>query len=436
MRQYRITAAALSAVFMGLGQLFNRQYVKGVLFMAFYATAIYYAIAQLGHALWGIYTLGETKQHFEVVGKVTKRVPGDNSIFLMIQGLITIFVVLLAAYLFIMNIRDAYRGGKLREEGKELNGFGKTIRFILDKKFPHLVITVPLVFVFFFSILPIIFSVMIAFTNYNNMHEPPGQLIDWQGFRAFKDLLGLSQWAHTFVGVFTWTMIWAVLSTFTTFFGGFAVALLVQQQKIRFKGLFRAIFMIPFAIPGFLSLLIMRNLFNAEFGPINQMLLKIGIKGPEWLSDPTWAKATIVLVNTWLGYPLSMLLIIGILTTIPRDLYEAAEADGASAFYKFRKITFPSVMFSLSPILIGQFMGNINNFNVIYLLSGGGPANSKYQFAGHTDILITWLYSLSITNRRYNFAAVISIFLFLIIAFFAVLSFRRTRSFKEEDMLR
>ncbi|MWC30839.1 sugar ABC transporter permease [Paenibacillus sp. MMS18-CY102] len=436
MRQHRTTAAVLSAVFMGLGQLYNRQYAKGISFIVVYAAAIYYAINNLGHALWGIATLGETKQHMEKVGRLTQRVPGDHSIFLMIEGLITIFVVLLVIYLFINNIRDAYSGGKLREEGKKLNTIRETFLFILDKKFPQLVITIPLVFVFFFTILPIIFSILIAFTNYNNTHEPPGNLVDWQGLRAFKDLLGLSQWAHTFIGVFTWTMVWAVLATFTTFFGGFAVALLVQQKGIRFKSVFRAIYMIPYAIPAFLSLLIMRNLFNAQFGPINTMLLKLGIVGPEWLSDPTWAKATIIMVNVWLGYPASMLLIIGILTTIPRDLYEAAEVDGASAYYKFRKITFPSVMFSLAPIFIGQFVGNINNFNVIYLLSSGGPTNSEYQFAGHTDILITWLYSLSITNGRYNFAAVVSIFLFIIIAVFANFSFRRTRSFREEDNLR
>ncbi|WP_217593210.1 carbohydrate ABC transporter permease [Cohnella sp. GbtcB17] len=436
MRQHRITAATLSAVFMGLGQIYNRQYVKGSAFAAFYAFAVYFTIANWHHAIWGITTLGETQQKLVLVGKIYKPVKGDHSIFLMIEGLIMLFIFALFAYLLVMNAIDAYRGGKLRDEGKKLNNIKQTLRYIPDKKFAHLIITIPLVFVFFFSVLPIIFSVMIAFTNYNNTHEPPGKLVDWQGFRAFKDLFSLSQWAHTFFGVFTWTMTWAVLSTFTTFFGGFAVALLVQQKGIRFKSFFRAIYMVPFAIPAFLSLLIMRNLFNAQFGPINSTLLKFGIVGPEWLSDPFWAKATIVIVNLWLGFPLSMLLIIGILTTIPRDLYEASEVDGASAFYKFRKITFPSVMFSLSPILIGQFAGNINNFNVIFLLSGGGPTNSEYQFAGHTDILITWLYSLSITNGRYNFAAVISIFLFIIIALFALFSFRRTRSFREDDLLR
>jgi len=227
-----------------------------------------------------------------------------------------------------------------------------------------------------------------------------------------------------------------VLATLTTFFGGFAVALLVQQPGIRFKAFWRTVYMLPFAIPAFVSLLVMRNFFNAQFGPLNQYLRWIGIEGPPWLSDPTWAKVTVLLVNLWIGFPVSMLLIMGILTTIPRELYEAAAVDGASAFQKFRVITFPTVMFALSPILIGQFAGNINNFNVIYLLTNGNPANSEYQFAGHTDLLITWLYKLSVNNGKYNFASVIGIVIFLVVASFSIWNFRRTRAFREEELFR
>jgi arabinogalactan oligomer/maltooligosaccharide transport system permease protein len=194
--------------------------------------------------------------------------------------------------------------------------------------------------------------------------------------------------------------------------------------------------MLPFAIPMFVSLLIMRNMFNSQFGPINQYLKFFGIDGAPWLSDPTWAKATILLVNMWLGFPVSMLLVIGILTTISRDLYEAAEVDGASAIQKFRKITFPSVMFALAPIVIGMFAGNINNFNVIYLMTNGNPVNSEYQFAGSTDILITWVYNLSINQGKYNFASVIGILIFIILASFSIYNFRRTKMFREEDLLR
>ncbi|GIQ62163.1 hypothetical protein PACILC2_07310 [Paenibacillus cisolokensis] len=285
--------------------------------------------------------------------------------------------------------------------------------------------------------LPILFSVLIAFTNYSSPNYlPPANLVDWIGFDSFKNMFSLSKWTGTFYGVLGWTIVWAVVSTATTFFGGFAVALLVQQKGIRLRAMWRTIFMLPFAIPAFLSLLIIRNMFNSQFGPINQYLGRLGITGPEWMSDPIWAKVTVVLANMWLGFPISMLLIIGILTTIPRDLYEAADVDGASPFQKFKAITLPSVMFALSPILIGQFAGNINNFNVIFLMTGGGPVNSDYQFAGSTDILITWLYNLSISNGKYNFASVVGIILFLIIASLSIHSFRRTRAFREDDLLR
>jgi arabinogalactan oligomer/maltooligosaccharide transport system permease protein len=437
MSRHRITAAILSVVCMGLGQIYNRQFLKGLLMMVAYAGGLYYAITKLGQALWGLTTLGEQKQHLELVGKINKMVPGDHSIYLLVQGLIVVFAIILFVVAYFANIRDAYLIGKFRESGVKPNSFKGTLSYINEKRFPHIILALPLLFVVFFTVLPLVFSILIAFTNYSSpKHLPPGNLIDWIGFSAFKDLFALSAWAKTFYGVFSWTVIWAILSTVTTFFGGFAVALLVQQKGVRFKGLWRTIYMLPFAIPAFVSLLIMRNMFNSQFGPINQYLKAFGIDGPPWLSDPTWARATILLANMWLGFPVSMLLIIGILTTISRDLYEAAEVDGASAIQKFGKITFPSVMFALAPIVIGMFAGNINNFNVIYLMTNGNPVNSEYQFAGSTDILITWVYNLSINNGKYNFAAVIGIIIFIILASFSIYNFRRTKMFKEEDLLR
>lgn len=437
MNRHRGIAAVLSAVIMGAGQIYNRQLGKGLVLFAMYAGGLYFAFMNLGHALWGLATLGERKQELKLVGKVYQRVAGDHSIFLLIEGLIIVFVVIVFIMLYIYNIRDAYRNGALREAGGQPHTFGQSLKHMFEKNFAQLILFPPLLFVFFFSVLPLIFNILIAFTNYSSPKNlPPANLVDWVGLSTFKDLFALSAWAKTFYGVFSWTVVWAILSTVTTFFGGFAVALLVQQPITRFKAMWRTLYMLPFAIPGFVSLLIMRNMFNAQFGPVNQYLRWLGLEGPNWLSDPVWAKVTILLVNLWLGFPVSMLLIIGILTTIPRDLYEAAEVDGASPFQKFRKITFPSVMFSLAPILIGQFAGNFNNFNVIYLMTNGRPANSDYQFAGETDILITWLYNLSINNGKYNFAAVVSIIIFAILATISLWNFRRTRSFREEDVYR
>ncbi|MFC4101355.1 carbohydrate ABC transporter permease [Paenibacillus xanthanilyticus] len=430
-------AALLSVVAAGLGQIYNRQFGKGLLLLALYAIGLYFAVTRLGHAIWGLITLGEQKQQLKLVGKVYQPVAGDHSIFLMVQGLIVLFVAMLLILLYAAAIRDAYRIGKLREQGIQPKPFVDTIRFINDKWFPYMIVSPPLLFVLFFTVLPIVFSILIAFTDYSSPnHLPPANLVNWVGLTNFLNLFQLSAWAKTFYGVFTWTMTWAVLSTVSTFFGGFAIALLVQQKFIRFKSFWRTLYMLPFAIPSFVSLLIMRNFFNTQFGPINQYLRWFGIEGPEWLADPFWAKVTVLIVNFWLGFPISMLLIMGILTTIPREQYEAAEVDGASPIQRFRMITFPGVMYSLAPILIGTFAGNVNNFGVIFLLTGGNPTNSEYQFAGETDLLITWLYKLSITNGKYNFASVISIMIFVIIAGLSIWNFRRTKAFKEEETYR
>lgn len=435
MKPNRKTASILSVVAMGLGQIYNRQYIKGILMLLLHGCGLYFVIFNLKDALWGIITLGEKAQHLELVGKVYKMVPGDHSIFLIVQALIVLFGLIVFICAYIANIKDAYKVGKSLEEGIKPHHFIESVRYVNQHRFPQLIISVPLLFVLFFTILPLVFSVMIAFTNYSSpKYLPPANLIDWIGFDAFKQLFTLNKWANTFYGVLKWNIIWAVVATVSTFFGGFGVALLVQSTRTRFKSLWRTIYILPFAIPSFVSYLIMRNMFNSQFGPINQYLKWIGIQGPSWLSDPTWAKVTVLLVNLWHGYPISMLLIIGILTTISKELYQAADVDGASAFQKFRMITFPSVMFSLSPILIGMFAGNVNSFSAIFLLTNGNPANSEYQFAGNTDILITWLYNLTMNQGNYNFASVIGIIIFIILATLSIWNVRRTRSFKEEEI--
>ncbi|MFE4710421.1 ABC transporter permease subunit [Paenibacillus sp. NPDC056722] len=436
MQRHRTRAAILSTIFMGLGQIYNRQFIKGLIFIAAEALAVYYFIQNLGRALWGIVTLGETPSHLEKVKGVSKMVQGDHSIFILIQSLITILVLIIFLAAWYMNIRDAYKIGAEREAGHQANSFKQTVRYIMDYKFAQTFLILPTVGILFFTIMPIIFMIMLAFTNYSAPgHMPPAKLVDWVGFETFRSLLVLKSWSHTFYGVLTWTIIWAVLSTVTTYFGGLLVALLVSQQGIRFKGIWRAILIVPYAVPQLISLLLMRNLFNGQFGPINQYLGYFGLGGLPWLTDPFWAKVTVILVNMWVGIPVSMLLIMGVLTTIPRDMYEAAEVDGASAYQKFRIVTLPMILFSTAPTLITQFAGNINNFNAIFLLTGGSPVNGDYQYAGSTDLLVTWLYKLTLDQNKYNMASAIGIIIFIIVASFSLYNYRRTKSFKEEDMI-
>ncbi len=432
MDRHRNNATILSILSMGLGQIYNKQYIKGLLFLLFEAFGIYYLIGNLGKALWGIFTLGDVPRTL-VKGKWME---GDHSIFIMVQSLITLVFLIIFIFVYVQNIRDARSVAAERESGKQANTFMQTIRYVLDYKFPVALLSIPTLGILFFTVLPIIFMVMIAFTNYSApKHIPPAMLVDWVGFDTFKNLLALKSWSRTFYGVLTWTIIWAILSTVTTYFGGMLVALLINQKGIRFKGVWRTILILPYAIPQLISLLVMRNMFNGEFGPINQYLEYFGLGRVPWMTHEIWAKATVILVNMWVGIPVSMLLIMGVLTTIPRDMYEAAEVDGASGYQKFKIVTLPMILFTTAPTLITQFAGNINNFNMIFLLTGGDPVKGDYQYAGATDLLVTWLYKLTLSQNKYNMASAVGIIIFVIIASFSIYNYRRTKSFKEEDMI-
>ncbi|AIQ14713.1 sugar ABC transporter permease [Paenibacillus durus] len=430
----RRTSAVLSILVMGAGQLNNRQYGKGIALMLLHFTGLYAVIAKLPHAVWALVTLGEKPTRLEKVGKLYQQVMGDHSIYLLVEGLIMIFLMFLLLAVYVQNIRDAYHCARLREEGVPLHTFRQTLHFLLDYRFPQIAIAIPVLGVVFFTVMPIVFMILLAFTDFTRSHMPPAQLINWHGLETFRDIFRLRVWSETFYGVTLWTLIWAVASTLTCFGAGFIIALAVQQKDIRFKKFWRTIFILPYAIPLFVSTLILRNVFNGQFGPVNDYLELMGFGRVPWLSDPEWAKLTLVLVNMLLGFPVIMLMIIGVLSTIPGDMYEAADIDGADGLQKLRLITFPTVMYTMMPILIMQFVANINNFNVIYLLTGGNPVNGNYQFAGHTDILITWLYKLSMEQGQYNFASVIGIFIFVLLSGFAIWSIRRTKSFKEERL--
>jgi arabinogalactan oligomer/maltooligosaccharide transport system permease protein len=229
-----------------------------------------------------------------------------------------------------------------------------------------------------------------------------------------------------------WTLIWATLATVTCFFFGILLALLINTKGLKFKGVWRTIFVITMAVPQFISLLVMRNLLNGA-GPINATLLSLGLidSAIPFLTDPIWAKITVIVVNMWIGIPATMLVSTGIIQNLPTDQIEAARIDGANKLQIFRNITFPQILFVMMPALIQQFIGNINNFNVIFLLTGGGPSNSDFYGAGSTDLLVTWLYNLTVNTMDYNLASVIGILIFILSAAFSLLAYTRTNSFKE-----
>lgn len=413
-------AMVLSILFAGLGQLYNRRYLKGIIFILFEAAFLITMLESINYGLWGLRTLGT--------------IPGtDHSIRLLVFGILSLIISVFAITLHVFNVIDARKQAKKIREGWKPPKFKEAVRDIYDKSFPYLMTFPGLLLMVFVVIFPLIFSVLLAFTNYNLYNSPPRNLVDWVGFSNFKELVTVPIWQDTFFSVFAWTIVWTVVATTLQIAVGLFLALIVNDPRIKFKKLIRTILILPWAVPAFVTILIFAAMFNDDFGAINRDIIipLFGGGGVPWLKDPLYSRIALIMIQTWLGFPFLFALFTGVLQSISRDWYEAADVDGGSRFQKFRHITFPHVMFATAPLLIMQYAQNFNNFNVIYLFNEGGPP-VRGQTAGGTDILISWIYKLTFDTNNYSMAAVISIIMGLFVSVFAFYQFRRTRSFKEE----
>lgn len=413
-------AMILSIVFAGFGQLYNRRYLKGTIFIIMELAFLVAFLESINYGLWGLRTLGT--------------IPGtDHSIRLLVLGVLSLIVTVIVITLYVFNVIDAKKQAeKLRDGWKPLK-LRATFKEFYDHAFPYIMTFPGLLLMIFVVIFPLLFSVLLAFTNYDLYNSPPRNLVDWVGFENFKNLVTVPIWQDTFISVFSWTIVWTVVATTLQIALGFFLAVLVNDPRVKFKKLIRTILILPWAVPAFVTILVFSAMFNDDFGAINRDIIipLLGGNGVSWLSDPLYTRIAIVMIQTWLGFPFIFALITGILQSISTDWYEAADMDGASRFQKFRNITFPHVMFATAPLLIMQYASNFNNFNVIYLFNEGGPP-IRGQNAGGTDILISWVYKLTFDTNNYSMAAVISIIMGLIVSGFAFYQFRKTRSFKEE----
>lgn len=414
-----IIALILSVIVAGLGQLYNRRYVKGLVFIILKAAFLIVFADFIGLGLWGIVTLGTH--------------PGeDHSILLMLQGIVSIFILAMGLGIYAINIRDAYKDAQKLKRGEHIPTLREAFHHTYDKGFPYLLVGPGLMLLLFGVVIPLVFMILLAFTNYNLYNMPPRNLVEWVGLANFVNLIELPIWRRTFFNVLSWTIIYTLVATTLQIALGLFLAILVNDERVKFKRFIRTFLILPWAVPAFVSIIIFSALFNDQFGAINRAILLplFGIE-IEWLQDPFWTRTAIIMIQTWLGFPFVFALFTGVLQSVSKDWYEAAEVDGASRWQKFRHITFPHVMFATAPLLIMQYSFNFNNFNLIYLFNQGGPA-VRNQNAGGTDILISWVYDLTFTQQNYNMAAAISILLGLMVAGVALIMFRRTRSFKEE----
>lgn len=429
----------LSVLIFGLGNLLHKQIIRGLIMLGIELAYLYYMICYGFDNLKNFITLGTSTQQeiFNEEKQIYEYVTGDNSMLCLLYGVITIFITLGFLMFITTSVKSAYSTQKKAEMGKKIPSFKDDLASLLEQNLHKSLLFLPITGILCFTVIPLAFMILIAFTNYDKDHQPPGNLFDWVGLDNFVSMFAKKGiLSNTFWPVLGWTFIWAICATFTCYILGILLAVIINRKGTRIKGFWRFIFSLSIAVPQFVTLLTMKTVFNTN-GPVNVILRHIGLIGINdsvpFLTDPTYAKITIILVNIWIGVPYTMLTTTGILQNIPKDLYEAAKVDGASPFVTFFKITMPYMLFVTTPTLITQFVGNINNFNVIYLLTGGGPSSLDYYYAGKTDLLVTWLYNLTIMNKDYSIGSVIGIIVFVLLATFSLLTYRHTGSYKDEE---
>ena len=423
----------LSFVIMGFGQILRGQFVRGISLLALEGGLLYFIFGFGWPYLSNLLTLGTVETHKE--GRVT--VYGDNSFFILLYGILAVVAILALIYLWRLNIKQNREAEGLLARGKRLPSNKSDLASLFDKNFDKTLLALPVLGIFIFTVVPIIFMICIAFTNYDVTHQPPAKLFSWVGLENFKSLFGFGgeNFGGTFFYVLGWTLVWAFFATFLTYFLGMAVAILINKKGIRFKKLWRTILVMTIAVPQFVSLLYVGKMFAAD-GLINAYLMKWGwIKTaiPFW-SNATYARILIIVINLWIVIPYTMLIVTGLLMNIPAELYESARIDGANAFQTFRKITLPYMLFVTGPFLLTQFIGNLNNFNVIFLLNQGNPKSLQLSNnAGATDLLVTWLYKMTINDSNYKIAAVIGIMVFLVTAIISLVVYNVLPSVKDEE---
>lgn len=428
----------LSYIFMGSGAFVHKQFVKGAAYLLIELGFIFFMCFFGAGALHGFFTLG-TDFPYKVtyvdagsaLANQTQNVAGDNSMLSLLFGVITIIVIAAFIAVYFMNIKSAFTTYEDSVVGKAAPTFRDDLKELFDNKFYIVLLSVALIGVIIFTVLPLIFMILIAFTNWDMNHsENVG--FDWVGFKNFGDLVGTTGLSTTFFPVLGWTLVWALAATFLNYFLGVALALLINKKDIKGQKVWRTFFVLTIAIPQFVSLLLMRNLFG-QFGPIMELIVQNGGERINIFANTDLARLIVILVNLWIGVPYSMLITSGILMNIPADLYESARIDGASKMVMFRKITLPYIMFVTGPYLITQFIGNINNFNVIYLLTGGGPFGAYDDpAAGGTSLLVTWLYTLT-GNQNYKLASTLGILTFIVCSVVSLITYRNSSARKSEE---
>ena len=433
-------AVKISYLIMGFGNMVKGQFVKGLLFLGLQIAYIAYFIFFGWGYLEKFPTLGTVEQGMQINPATGgyELMAGDNSMLILLYGVLTIVLTVIFLAIYFASTKSAYALQQQVAAGEKPATFMSELKDLLDNKFHITLLAFPTLTISAFTILPLIFMILIAFTNYNKAHLAPGRLFTWVGFETFSDIFAMTEGASkgaTFIELTKWTLIWAVFATVLNYLFGMILALMINKNGIKLKALWRTLFVVTVAVPQFVTLLLMNQML-AEDGAINVLLMSLGIidKGILFLNSTALvARITVIVVNCWIGIPYTILITSGILMNIPADLYESATIDGAGPVRSFFSITLPYMLFVTTPYLITNFIGNVNNFNVIYLLTNGGPTTENLYQAGYTDLLVTWLFKLTMNSQDYNLAAAVGILVFIVCATLSLVTFNLTKSAKNEE---
>lgn len=479
---------------MGFGNLTRKQYGRGLLFLVFEIIFIAFMV------LWGgsmvaqlpsLGTQGATMEEDPDWG-VPVKVYHDNSFKILLYGILTVIFIIAFLYTWRLNLKQnriaeeiigtsprkklkaeckkaqkqfKAENANLSEEEmakglaaiqaeyaekienikvKPLKSTKDDLKSLVDNEFHKTLLALPLAGIIIFTVMPIIFMILVAFTNYSSEYDGINNLFSWVGMDGFNEVFSWSSgsgksFSATFGEVLAWTLMWAFFATFSNYFLGMFVAIVINKKGIKLKKWWRTFLVLTIAIPQFISLLYISQLFS-DSGFINGVITTLGGKEVHFFgdrADPWTARFAVIFINIWIGIPYLMLIATGILMNIPEDLYESSKIDGANVRQQYMKITLPYMLFVTGPYLLTSFTGNMNNFNVIYLLTGGAPTKnpqpSSAASVGDTDLLITWLFKIANNSKRFYLASVIGILVFVIVAAISLLVYNIIPSNKNEE---